>query len=131
MWCSSRSARRRSAIGGDVYTLVPQRRGPSEKQNWIPACAGMSGEHPSKRQLVNLAGPVVTNKANIVAVDAVNAGDLGEALPARAPVFGDLLVDRIDIGRIGKDAAGIVAGHTRPGAGEFRAIRQGFGTAGQ
>jgi hypothetical protein len=62
---------------------------------------------------MNLAGAIVADEADILAIDAVNAGDLGVAAPARAIVTCDLVIDRFDIGRIREDAAGIVAGYRR------------------
>src|SRR3974390_1148767 len=80
---------------------------------------------------MNLAGTIVADEADIVAIEAVNASDLGEAAPTRAIVSRDLVIDRFDIGRIGEDAAGIVAGHCRTGAGEKGAQSQRGGAAAQ
>ena len=80
---------------------------------------------------MNFAGTIVADEADIFAIDAVNAGDFGEAAPARAMVAGDLMIDRFDIRRIWENAAGIVAGHSRTGAGEPRAPGERGGAAAQ
>ena len=75
-------------------------------------------------RLVNLARTVVADEPNVIAVHAVNAGDLREAAPPRAMVCRDLLIDRFDIRRIGENAAGVIASHARPRTSKFRAPRE-------
>ena len=76
---------------------------------------------------MNHARPVVADEADVIAVDAMNAGDLAEAALAGAIAFRDLLVDAGQAGAIGEYAAGVVAGDARAGAGEFGAERHGLG----
>src|SRR5690348_960350 len=80
---------------------------------------------------MNLAGTIVADEANIIAIDAMNAGDLAEPSPARAMVGGDLAIDRLDIRRVRENAAGIVASHRRTGAGKFGAPSQRGAAAAQ
>src|SRR5262249_23221277 len=80
---------------------------------------------------MNFAGTIVADEADIFAIEAVNAGDLGKAAPARTIVSRDLVIDRLDIGRIGEDTAGIVAGHRWTRAGELAAFSQRCGAAAQ
>ena len=44
----------------------------------------------------NQARPVVADEADVIAVDAMHAGDLAETALARAIAFGDLLVSAFD-----------------------------------
>src|SRR5437868_12866540 len=124
MWCGSRSAR------ASCVPTPPQ----LPRSRWFKPRSATGGEGwhfavvcQDEGWLMNLARAVVTNETDIVAIDAVDAGDFGETTPACAVICGDVAVDRLDIGRIGKDAADVVASHCRTWAGEFRAPGHGLG----
>src|SRR6266849_2753369 len=51
-------------------------------------------------------------KPDVVAVDAVHAGDARQAVPAGAMCGRDIAVDRVDVRRPRNDAAGVVSGQT-------------------
>src|SRR5579863_5567556 len=112
MWCGFRSVRA-------FYAPTPRRW---RRLRWCRRRLA-TGSDVS----VNAAAPVVTDEADIIAVDAMNAGDLAETAVAGAEGFRDLAVIAVRRRAVGENAAGIVAGDPGTGAGEVGAERHGFG----
>ena len=57
---------------------------------------------------------VDAGEGDVVAIPAVYAGQMRNAAPARAPVGSNFVIGgKLQVGRIGNDAAGIVPGQSR------------------
>ena len=67
------------------------------------------------------------DKADVIAVGAMHAGDMRQPPPARTIILRHLLIDAFDLRRVVDDAAGVIAGD--PGAGAGKACQHGAGCA--
>ena len=90
------------------------------------------GDWGSSGRLVDHAGTIDADEADIVAVSPVHAGHVRKASPARAPIGRHLAVDAsLQMRRVGDDAAGIIPGKPPTRAKKNRAGERGTARARQ
>jgi len=81
---------------------------------------------------VDHAWTVRADEADVIAVDPMHAGHVRKLPPTRAPIGSHRAVGApLQIGSIGNDAAGIIAGKARTGPEKDRASKRLAGRTGQ